>query len=294
MSNQLIIGAHVSLSAPDYFVGSVKDMLSYGANTMMFYTGAPQNSKRMPLDIMKIDEGKALLDEHNINPEHLIVHAPYIINIGNTIKPDLFDVSLKFLRDEMTRVAEFGAKVLVLHPGAHVGAGVEEASKQIITGINEILRTDQTGTIIALETMAGKGTEVGRNFEEIAQLIAGIERKEQIGVCLDTCHINDAGYDVHQVDAVLAEFDRIIGLKYLKVIHINDSKNDVGAHKDRHDNLGYGTIGFATLVKYFHHPLLTGIPKILETPWFNDRPPDKKEISMVKKQRFEPNWRENL
>ena len=294
MNNELIIGAHVSLAAPDYFLGSAKDMLSYGANTMMFYTGAPQNSKRMPLEIMKIDEGKALLQKNGINLEHLIVHAPYIINIGNTLKPDLFDLSLKILREEMARVAAFGAKILVLHPGAHVGAGPEAATQQIIRGINQILEDDQTGTIIALETMAGKGTEIGRNFEEIATLIAGIDHQEQIGVCLDTCHINDAGYDVHQIDEVLKEFDRIIGLNYLKLIHVNDSKNEVGAHKDRHDNLGYGTIGFATLLKYFHHPLLADLPKILETPWYNGQPPYQKEIMMVKSQNFEPDWRENL
>lgn len=285
--NNLIIGSHVAMSGPHYFVGAIKEALSYEANTFMFYTGAPQNSIRKPTSEFKLEEGKKLLAESGIKIEHLIAHAPYIINLGNTFKEETYELAVRFLKEELVRVSDFGTKVVVLHPGAHVGAGREAGLNQIIKGLNEVLDEDTSGTIIALETMAGKGTELGTTFVELKYLIDGVNKKEQIGVCLDTCHINDAGYDVRDVKGVLDEFDQVIGLDYLKVVHINDSKNVRGAGKDRHENLGFGTIGFDTLLKYIYEERLVNIPKILETPYINDFAPYKAEIEMIRAQKFD-------
>ncbi len=293
--SDIIIGAHVSMSGPDYYIGSVKEALSYGANTLMFYTGAPQNTKRKDTSEFHIKEALALIDKSPILKNKIIAHAPYIINLGNTVKSETFELAVRFLKEELIRVHDFGVSVVVLHPGAHVGAGDEEGIVQIIKGLNLVLSEDKTGVTIALETMAGKGSEVGRTFEQIAAIIAGVEKNEQLGVCLDTCHINDAGYDVHDVDHVIDEFDRIIGINRLKVIHINDSKNPIGARKDRHENIGYGTIGFETISRYVHHPRLVGIPKILETPYINKlTPPYQYEINMLRTQHYENEWRDNI
>lgn len=282
MNNKLIIGSHVGMSAPDYYVGAVNEALSYGANAFMIYTGAPQNTVRKPTNEMKAAEGIAHLKTHGIDINNVVAHAPYIINLGNTVKPETYELAVRFLQEELVRVAAFGIKNVVLHPGAHVGAGVEVGLNKIIEGLNTVLDNDKSGTTIALETMAGKGTELGRTFEEIRQIIDGVHNKAQIGVCLDTCHINDAGYDVQDVDALLDEFDKVIGLEYLRVVHINDSKNVRGAGKDRHENLGFGTIGFNTLTKFINHPRLYGIPKILETPYVAGNAPYKLEIEMIK------------
>lgn len=292
--DKLIIGSHVGMSAPGYFVSAINEALSYGANTFMIYTGAPQNTVRKPTSEMKAEEGRALLAEKGLDINDIIAHAPYIINLGNTVKPATFELAVSFLKEELIRVAAFGIKSVVLHPGAHVGAGVEAGIKKIIEGLNEVLDSDQSGTIIALETMAGKGTELGRSFQELKQIIDGVHNKAQIGVCLDTCHVNDAGYDVSDVDGLLDEFDAVIGLKYLKVVHINDSKNVRGAGKDRHENLGFGTIGFDTLLQYINHPRLAGIPKILETPYVNEAAPYALEIKMIKEKTFNPHLKELL
>ncbi|MGI6714357.1 MAG: deoxyribonuclease IV [Bacilli bacterium] len=293
MSRVGILGAHVSLSAPGYFLDAVQTMIAYEANTMMFYTGPPQNARRIPVEQMMIEEGKKLLEERGISPSHLIVHAPYIINIGNTIKPELALGSKELLREELNRTAAFGAEVLVLHPGAHVGAGKEVAIAQIIEILNDILGAE-AGPTIALETMAGKGSEIGSTFEELAMIIAGVHNQKRIGVCLDTCHIHDAGYDVADLDGILKEFDEVIGLEYLRVLHINDSKNERGARKDRHDNLGYGKIGFETLLRYVTDPRLAHISKILETPYIGENPPYAQEIAMLKSGSFDAQWRENF
>lgn len=286
--NDIIIGSHVGMSAPEYYVGAIKEALSYGANTFMIYTGAPQNTVRKPTAEMKAEEGQSLLKRVGIDLNHVVAHAPYIINLGNTVKPETFELAVSFLREELIRVAAFGIKMVVLHPGAHVGAGVEAGIAKIISGLNEVLDHDQSGTIIALETMAGKGTELGRTFEEIKAIIDGVHNKAQIGVCLDTCHVNDAGYDVSDVDGLLRKFDEVIGLSYLKVVHMNDSKNERGAGKDRHENYGFGTIGFDVLQRYINHPLLAGIPKILETPYVSGNPPYALEIKMIKENTFNP------
>ena len=281
----MIIGSHVGLKADNYFLGSVNEALSYGANAMMIYTGAPQNTIRKSVSSLMIKEGREALDQANIPIEHVIVHAPYIINLGNTKSSDTYELATSFLSKEIERVKAFGAKVIVLHPGAHVGAGSEVGIRSIIKGLNTVLNGVE-GITIALETMAGKGSECGRTFEEIKAIIDGVENKKCISVCLDTCHVHDAGYDVHDVDGLLNHFDEVIGLDYLSVVHINDSKNERGAAKDRHENLGYGVIGFETLYKYVTHPRLAHLAKILETPYVNEQPPYQTEIDMLKHGRF--------
>ena len=208
----------------------------------MFYTGAPQNAKRLPIDLERVKEADKLMKENGIDRDNVIVHAPYIINLATD---DLVkrEFSCNFLKEEIDRVETLGFHYLVLHPGSHVGAGVDTGIQNIANSLNKIIDKD-TKVVILLETMAGKGTEVGRSFEEIEGIVSKISQKENIGVCLDTCHINDAGYDLNDFDKVLDLFDKVIGLDKLKCIHVNDSKNIMGSHKDRHENIGYGHIGF--------------------------------------------------
>lgn len=287
----LKIGSHVSLKAKEYFLGSVKEALSYGSSALMIYTGAPQNTRRKPVEELKIEEGIELLKEHNIDIEDVVVHAPYIINLGNTVKPETYQLAVEFLKKEIARVEQIGVKNIVLHPGAHVGEGAKAGLDSIIKGLNEVLEKDQKA-IICLETMAGKGSECGRTFEEIKYIIDGVKLKEKLGVCLDTCHINDAGYDLNNVEVILDEFDRVIGLDRIKVLHINDSKNTIGAHKDRHENIGYGTIGFDNLLNVIYNPRLSeDIVRILETPYVDNKtkPPYKEEIAMIRNKKFN-NW----
>ncbi len=291
---ELYIGSHVSMSGPEYYLGSVKEAISYGSNTFMFYTGAPQNSFRIPLERCKIEEGRKLLEEHGFKYDKLVVHAPYILNIANKTKPDLFEISVKHLVDELKRSEAFGATMIVLHPGAHVGQGVEAGLNNIVEGLDIVLSQDGTNVKIALETMAGKGSELGATFEEIHYIISHSKYPERLGVCFDTCHVNDEGLDLSNFDEVLDQFDKIVGLDKLLCVHINDTKNPIGAHKDRHENIGYGYLGFDTLNKIVHHPKLDGIPKILETPYIGEKPPYKKEIEMFTNQSFEKDWREKL
>lgn len=281
------IGSHVSLSGKKMLLGSVEESLENGANCLMVYTGAPQNTKRRPIDEFRVDEAKELLAKNNISMDDVIIHAPYIINLANTTKPEVFELAVDFLRQEIKRVEEIGAKYIVLHPGAHVGAGEEAGLDQIIKGLDMVLTKDQT-PIICLETMAGKGSELGTSFEQLAYIINNVKLSDKLGVCLDTCHINDAGYDETDFDKILDEFDKIIGLDRLKVIHVNDSKNPRASHKDRHANIGYGTIGFDTLIKIIYNPRIKDLCKILETPFVNDRKdsPYKQEIAMIKNKKF--------
>ncbi|MBR0295474.1 MAG: deoxyribonuclease IV [Bacilli bacterium] len=292
--SKLYIGSHVGLNAPDFYLGSVREALSYGATTFMFYTGAPQNSFRKPLDQLKVEEGRKLIKESGLDESKIIVHAPYIINACNITKPDLYEMSINFIVNELQRTAGFGVSIMVLHPGAHVGQGREIAIDALVKALDEALDRDGTNVKIALETMAGKGTEVGVTFEEIAQIINLSKHKERLGVCFDTCHTHDSGYDLSDFDAVLDEFDRIIGLDRLLVVHLNDSKNIRGAHKDRHENIGYGEIGFDILYKVVTSPRLENIPIILETPYYNEKPPYKQEIEMLRSGKFDPLWRDKL
>ena len=291
MDNEnLYIGCHVSMSGPEYYLGSVKEALSYEANTFMFYTGAPQNTIRLPLERLRIDEGRALVKQSGLDESKIVVHAPYIINIANQLNVDTYELGKKHLLSELKRTYAFGPKILVLHPGSHVGTGEENGLESIVKALDEVLDQDDTDVKIALETMAGKGSEMGTSFEQLKQIISSIKHPERVGVCLDTCHINDNNMDVANFDEVLSNFDKVIGLDKLLVVHVNDSKNPLGAHKDRHENIGYGYLGFETLNKVVHHPLLKGIPMILETPYYEGNPPYKKEIEMFRKQVFE-DWR---
>ena len=286
----LIIGSHVSFKKEDQLKGSLLETLSYGANTFMFYTGAPQNTSRYPINDELTYKALELMKEKNIDIRNLVVHAPYIINLANS---NNFDFNVRFLKEEITRVESLFVDKLVLHPGSHVGLGVEVGLQNIIESLNTVL-TENTKVTVCLETMAGKGTELGRTFEEIKTIIDGVKLKDKIGVCLDTCHLNDAGYDLNNFDSILEEFDKIIGLKYLKVIHINDSKNEINTHKDRHDNIGFGTIGFDTLLKIIYHDKLKEVPKILETPYVEKNAPYKYEIEMIKNKKFNNNLKEEL
>ena len=292
--NKIYLGSHVSMSSPDFYLGSVRSALEWGENTFMFYTGAPQNSYRLPLERLKIEEGRKLLKENNIDESKIIVHAPYLINLGSKEKIDNYELAKKLVINELQRTEAFGCKTLVLHPGNHLKASKIEGLNNIVEGLNYIFQNDNTDVKIALETMSGKGSELGTTFEDINYIINNCKYSDRLGVCLDTWHINDYGYDVRDIDHILNEFNKIIGLEKLLVVHVNDSKNPIGAHKDRHDNIGYGTIGFETLSKYIHHPLLINVPKILETPYVNEKPPYKKEVEMLLNNAFEDNWRENL
>ena len=284
----LIIGSHVSFNKEKQLMGSLDEALSYESNTFMFYTGAPQNTKRYEINDNLTNQALEKMKNNNIDINNIIVHAPYIINLANDKENDKYDFSINFLKQEIERCEELKMSYLVLHPGSHVGLGIEKGINNIIYALNEVLKDDKNVTIL-LETMAGKGTEVGSNFQELKAIIDGIDKKELIGVCMDTCHLNDSGYDITDFDSILDEFDRIVGLSYLKCIHINDSKNIKGAKKDRHENIGYGTLGFDNLIKIIYNPKLDNIPKILETPYINDKAPYKEEISMIREKKFNDN-----
>lgn len=279
----LKLGSHVSMASPNYLVGALQESNHYGANAFMIYSGAPQNTRRTPVDRFKIEEAHQMMEESGFDRSNIIMHAPYIINLANTIKPETFELATSFLSQEIIRTQAIGSQVIVLHPGAHVKAGVEAGIAQIIRGLNSVLNSiEMEGVVIALETMAGKGTEIGRTFEELKAIYDGIDKKESIGFCLDTCHLHDAGYDLNNIDGVLDEFDRIIGLDKIAVVHVNDSKNVRGAGKDRHENIGFGQIGFENLMSVIHHPSLSHLCKILETPFVDGRAPYKHEIEMIK------------
>ena len=295
----LFIGSHVGMSGPNYYEGSVKEALSYGANTFMFYTGAPQNTIRIPVSKLKVEEAKTLMKENNIDINNVVVHAPYLINLGN-LNPEKVEVSFNLLVSEMQRTAQMGCRYLVLHPGASMEFDRTESLNQIAFLLNKAIDIVPQVCVL-LETMAGKGSEVGKTFEEISYIINKIENKNSIGVCLDTCHIHDGGYDLTNPDELLKAFDTIIGLNYLRVCHINDSKNEIGAHKDRHENFGYGKIGFQTLINFIYHPLLEGKIFILETPYIKKDekskesfPPYRFEITSIKDKKFNENLKEDI
>lgn len=288
---ELLIGSHVSFNKDSQLVGSIKEALEYGANTFMFYTGAPQNTNRVPLKKELILEAKKLMFDNNININNVVIHAPYIINLANISN---MEFGVNFLKQEISRADTLGINKIVLHPGSHVGIGYEQGLNNIVDALNLAL-SEQQNVIICLETMAGKGTECGITFEQLKIIIDKIKLKDKIGICLDTCHINDAGYDLNDFDKILNHFDNTIGLSYLKCLHINDSKNVINSHKDRHENIGFGTIGFDNLIKVIYHEKLKDIPKILETPYVSIEgssekvPPYKHEIEMIRKKEFNSN-----
>ena len=293
----MLIGSHVSMSGKDMLLGSAKEAFSYGANVMMVYTGAPQNTRRKPIEELNAEIGKKFMAENGI--KEVVVHAPYIINLANTTKEGYIDFAIDFLKEELRRAEAVGSTQVVLHPGSHVGAGVDVGLNQIIYGLNQVITKDQT-VQIALETMAGKGTELARTFEELARIIDGVAYNEHLSVTFDTCHVHDAGYDIkNDLSGVLTQFDKTVGLDRIKVLHINDSKNPMGAHKDRHENFGFGEIGFDALMNVIQVPEFKNLPKILETPWIKVEDkvqiaPYKKEIEMIRSGKFDSHWIEEL
>ncbi len=280
----MIIGSHVKMNAPSYVLGSVQEALSYDANALMLYTGAPQNSKRIDVSKLKIDEAHALLKERDIALENVIVHAPYLINLANSVSEKVIDISKKMLVNEVERTSAIGAKYMVLHPGSYTTTDLETGMNAIVEHIHEVEDELNDSVTICLETMAGKGTEVGKTFEELAILLEKIH-SNYFGICLDTCHIHDAGYDLNNFDSVLEEFDHLIGLKHLHVIHLNDSKNERGSHLDRHANIGEGKIGLENLRYIASMEKLSKIPKILETPYIDGKAPYKEEIKLIKNEK---------
>lgn len=295
-NKNLIIGSHVSMGSPLYYVGSVKEALSYNASTLMLYTGAPQNSTRTPIDKLKIEEAFKIASENGLDINNFVCHAPYLINLAN-IDDEKWELSCNFLKSEMQRTAAMGIKVIVLHPGNHMNNGIDTGIDRLIKALIKILEEDKTGVKIALETMAGKGTEICsklEHFKYIFNELKGYPFYNQLGVCLDTCHMNDSGYDMSNYSRLIEEINNNIGLDKVFVVHINDSKNPRGAHKDRHENIGYGYLGFDTLNRIVNGEEFQNVPKILETPYFEGKPPYKKEIEMFREQKFDPNWRDNI
>lgn len=295
----LKLGSHVGMSGKDMLLGSAKEAVSYGADTFMFYTGAPQNTRRKDISELNIEPAWNYMKEHGI--DEIIVHAPYIINLGNTIKPETYELAVQFLQLEVARSEACKSHVLILHPGSHVGAGIDAGINQVIKGLNEVLTCD-THLYIALETMAGKGSELGRSFEELARIYDGVAYNDKLRVCFDTCHTHDSGYDIiHNFDGVIEQFDKILGKDQIALFHINDSKNICGASKDRHANLGFGEIGFDALSYIVHHPDFADIPKILETPYIPSPTKEKKsyapykyEIAMLREDQFDPKVQEKI
>lgn len=293
------LGCHVGMSGKEMMLGSVKEALFYGANTFMLYTGAPQNTRRKDISELRIEEAQALMKEQGI--DEFVVHAPYIINLANCVKPETYQIAVEFLEVELQRTAAMGSKTLVLHPGSHVGEGVDAGTAQIVKGLNSVLTKD-TSVHIALETMAGKGSEIGRSFEELAKIYDGVVYSDKLRVCFDTCHTSDAGYDIiHDYDGVMEQFDRVIGKDQIAVFHINDSKNEPGAAKDRHENFGFGHIGFEALMQVVKDDNFAAIPKILETPYVKDPdnakksyPPYAYEIAMIRSGKFDPDMIEKI
>ena len=290
----LYIGSHVGFNKNTQMLGSLEEALSYNANCFMFYTGAPQNTARSPIEDGLTLKALEKMKEEKMDLSKIIVHAPYIINLCNE---DNFEFSTRFLTEELERVNALGVKYLVLHPGSHIGLGVEKGLDNIVKGLNIAFMNlkDNNNVTILLETMAGKGSEIGSNLKEIKYIIDHVEDNSHLGVCLDICHLNDAGYDLTKFNDYLEEFDKEIGINRIGCIHINDSKNEIASHKDRHENIGFGTIGFNTLMNIIYNEKLENIPKILETPYVDkEYPPYKYEIEMIRNKTFDENLIEKI
>ena len=291
----LLIGSHVSFRSGDQLVGSVKEAISYGSNTFMFYTGAPQNTKRCEIKEKLTNEALEIMKENGIDIKNVVVHAPYIINLANNENKEKYNFSISFLKEEIKRVEKFGVEKLVLHPGSYTTQNIDTGINNIINALNEIITPDQN-VKICIETMAGKGTEVCFKLEHVKRILDGVKHGDMLMVCIDTCHLNDAGYDMKKFDEFLKEFDNVIGIEKIGCVHVNDSKNPIGAHKDRHENLGYGTIGFDSLINIIYNEKLQNVPKILETPYVckeggKDRSyaPYKFEIEEIRNKKFNNN-----
>lgn len=281
----LILGCHVSYKKDSQLLGSLNEALGYGANTFMFYTGAPQNTSRYPINDNLTLEAFKKMKELGFDYSKVVVHAPYIVNLANDDEVK-FNFAVQFLKDELKRCSQLGIKNVVLHPGSHVGIGIDAGISNIARGLNMVL--GDVDVRILLETMAGKGSEIGSKLEEIKRIIDLVEDKKHIGVCIDTCHLSDAGYNLRDFDSFLNKFDEVIGIEKIGCVHVNDSKNDLGSHKDRHENIGFGKVGFETLLQIIYNKRLENIPKILETPYVDrEYPPYKFEIEMIKNKKFD-------
>lgn len=290
----LTIGSHVGFKNDTQLVGSVKEALSYDANAFMFYTGAPQNTIRGEINDLITYEALNIMKENNIALDNVICHAPYIVNLANNSDLEKYNFAISFLRKEIERCILLGIKYIVLHPGSSTKLDRDYALNNIINGLNRVLMPEDN-IVILLETMAGKGTELGVNINELAYIINHVELSDKVGVCLDTCHLNDSGVDISRFDDYLDEFDRTIGLNRIGCIHVNDSKNPINSHKDRHENIGYGTIGFNELINVIYNPRLENVPKILETPYVDkEYPPYKQEIAMIKDKCFNSNLYQDI
>ncbi len=285
----MIIGSHVSFSGKQ-LLSSALEAISYNANAFMFYTGAPQNTVRSKINDEYTKEAIKLMNEHNIDINNVICHAPYIINLANNKDESKYEFSKTFLKGEITRCEELGVKYIVLHPGSSVGIDRLIALDNIIDALKQVLEGDKNVTIL-LETMAGKGTELGINIDEIKYIIKSVN-SNKLGVCLDTCHLNDSGVDIKNFEVYLNIFDKEIGLDKIGCVHINDSKNALGTRKDRHENIGFGTIGFDPIYKVCTSARLKDVPKILETPYINGKAPYKEEIEELRSNKFNPNLKE--
>ena len=270
------IGCHLSASKGYLDMANVSEKI--GANTFQFFTRNPRGGKAKDIDENDI---KLFLEKSKeVGIDVVLAHAPYTLNCASKDE-SIREFAKETMRDDLKRLEYTPNNLYNFHPGSHVGQGIEVGIKYIIDILNEVIKENQTTTVL-LETMAGKGSEIGKNFEELKQIIDGVKLKEKIGVCLDTCHVNDAGYDiVNNLDGVLEEFDKVIGLDKLKAIHINDSKNEIGAHKDRHEKIGEGTIGIDAFERIINHPKLKNLPFFLETP--NELDGYEKEIKLLRK-----------
>ena len=281
----LILGCHVSYKKDSQLLGSLNEALGYGANTFMFYTGAPQNTSRYPINDNLTLEAFKKMKEIGFDYSKVVVHAPYIVNLANDDEVK-FNFAVQFLKDELKRCSQLGIKNVVLHPGSHVGIGIDAGISNIARGLNMVL--GDVDVRILLETMSGKGSEIGSKLEEIKRIIDLVDDKKHIGVCIDTCHLSDAGYNLRDFDSFLNKFDEVIGIEKIGCVHVNDSKNDLGSHKDRHENIGFGKVGFETLLQIIYNKRLENIPKILETPYVDrEYPPYKFEIEMIKNKKFD-------
>lgn len=275
MRIDMLIGNH--LSASKGYVAMGKAALALDANTFAFFTRNPRGGKAKEIDEKDVEKFLNFAKEHEFGK--IVAHAPYTMNLC-AAKEDVRSFSKEMLLDDLKRMEYTPYNYYNFHPGAHVGQGAEKGIALIAEALNEALKPEQTTTVL-LETMAGKGTEVGRTFEELREILDRVELNDKMGVCLDTCHVWDGGYDiVNDLDGVLNEFDRVIGLDRLKAVHFNDSMNDCGSHKDRHAKIGEGKIGAEAMRRIALHPLLEGRPFILETP--NDDEGYRREIQMVR------------
>lgn len=290
----LKIGSHVSFNSKEQLLGSVKEAISYGSNTFMFYTGAPQNTKRCEINNSITKDAIKLMEDNNIDINDIIVHAPYIINLAGNKN---FDFGVSFLKEELNRVASLGVKKLVLHPGSSVDCTLDEGIDNLIKALDIVLNND-LDVKVCIETMAGKGNEICYNIDHIKRIIDECKYSDKVMVCLDTCHLNDAGYDISNFNSFLDLFDKKIGIDKIGCVHINDSKNTLSSHKDRHENIGFGYIGFNNLINVIYNKKLEGVPFILETPYLkegnNSYPPYKYEIDMIRNKKFNENLYDDI